>query len=93
MNMVYKLVIKPIRNKNNNVSFSYLIEFSKLRHGRLVHVTYGTLQKLINMNNISALYIDLKHKYEIRFETKLTRSSFESVKGNTKRLDLIHIDI
>ena len=34
---------------NNNTSFFYLLESSNLWHGRLGHVNYGSLRRLIYM--------------------------------------------
>ena len=75
----------------NKVSSSaYILESSNLWHGRLEHVNYDTLRKLINLNHIPTFQIDAKHKCETCVEAKLTRLSFQSVEKHTKPLDLIH---
>ena len=78
-------------NKVN--SSAYILESSNLWHGRLGHVNYDTLCKLINLNHIPTFQIDAKHKCETCVEAKLTRSSFQSVERHTKPLDLIHSDV
>ena len=78
---------------NKAGSFAYILESSNLWHGRLVHVNYDTLHKLINLNRIPTFQIDAKHKCETYVEAKLTRSSFKSVERHTEPLDLIHSDI
>ena len=45
------------------------------------------------MKHIPNFQIDLRHKYETCVKAKLTRSSFQTIKRNTKPLDLIHNDI
>ena len=45
------------------------------------------------MKHILNFQIDLRHKYETCVEAKRTRSSFQTIKRNTKPLDLIHSDI
>ena len=78
----------------NKTSFSaYILESSNLWHGRLGHVNYDTLRKLINLNHIPTFQIDAKHKCETCVEAKLTRSSFHSIERHTEPLDLIHSDI
>ena len=46
-------VMTIIKLDMNKASIStYMIESSNLWHGRLGHVNYGTLRKLINLNHI-----------------------------------------
>ena len=84
-------IIKLEMNKAS--SSTYILESSNLWHGRLGHVNYDTLSKLINLNHIPTFQIDAKHKCETWVEAKLTRSSFQSVERHTEPLDLIHSDI
>ena len=64
-----------------------------LWHGRLGHVNFNSLRKLINMKHIPNFQIDLRHKCETCVEEKRTRSSFQTIKRNIEPLDLIHNDI
>ena len=84
-------IIKSDMNKAS--SSAYILESSNLWHGRLGHVNYDTLRKLINLNHIPTFQIDAKHKCETCVEAKLTRSSFQSIERHTEPLDLIHSDI
>ena len=43
-------IIKSSMNKAS--TFTYILESSNLRHGRLGHVNYDTLCRLINLNHI-----------------------------------------
>lgn len=91
---MFKLNVMVVKQKMNKANSStYLLESSNLWHGRLKHVNYDTLHRLVNLNCISEFYIDSKHKYKTCVETKLTRSSFKSIEWNTEPLDLIHIDV
>ena len=62
-------------------------------HGRLGHVNYDALRRLINLNHIPTIQIDANHKCETSVEAKLTKSSFQSVKRLIEPLDLIHGEI
>ena len=58
-------VMTIIKSEMNKVSsFAYILESSNLWHGRLGHVNYDTLCKLINLNHIQTFQIDAKHKCE-----------------------------
>ena len=67
-------IIKSDMNKAG--TSTYIPEFSNLWHGRLGHVNYDTLHRLINLNHIPTFQIDSKHKCKTRVEAKLTMSSF-----------------
>ena len=67
-------IIKSYMNKAS--TFVYILESSNLWHGRLGHVNYDTLRRLININHIPTFQIDSEHNYETCVEAKLTRSSF-----------------
>ena len=57
---LFKLNVMTIINKNNQSSV-YLLESSNLCHGRLGHVNYDTLYRLINLDHIPSFQIDSKH--------------------------------
>ena len=78
---------------NKASTSTYMLESSNLWHGRLGHVNYDTLHRLINLNHISTFQIDAKHKCETCVEAKRTRSSFQSVERHPEPFDLIHSDI
>ena len=84
-------VIKLDMNKAS--TYAYILESSIIWHGRLGHVNYDTLCRLIKLNHIPTFQIDAKHKCETCVEAKLTKSSFQSVERHTEPLDLIHSDI
>ena len=84
-------VIPTINKKNFPVV--YVLESSTLWHGRLGHVNYDSMRRLINLDHIPAFKIDKSHKCETCVEAKLTRSSFHSVERSTEPLGLIHTDV
>ena len=84
-------VIPTINKKNFPVV--YVLESSTLWHGRLGHVNYDSMRRLINLDHIPAFKIDKSHKCETCVEAKLTRSSFHSVDRSTEPLGLIHTDV
>ena len=87
-------VVPPIKNINKKSTFSaYMLESSNVWHGRLGHVNYNTLRKLINMECLPNFKIDPNHKCEICLESKLTRTSFQSIERSSEPLELIHLDI
>lgn len=86
------MVVKPKMNNKVNASV-YLLESSNVWHGRLGHVNYDTLRRLVNLKCIPAFHVDSKHKCETCVEAKLTRSSFKSIERNMESFDLIHSDI
>ena len=70
-------IVPPIKNINKkNTSSAYMLESSNVWHGRLGHVNYDTLRRLINMECLPKFQIDPNHKCEICVESKLTRTSF-----------------
>ena len=87
-------VMTTIKSNMNKTSTStYMLESSNLWNGRLGHVNYDTLHRLINLNQLPTFQIDAMHKCETCIEAKLTKSSFQRVERHTEPLDLIHNDI
>ena len=87
-------VVPLIKNINkNSTSFAYMLESSNVWHGRLGHVNYDTLRRLINMECLPNFKIDPNHKCEICVESKLTRTSFKSIERSSEPLELIQSDI
>ena len=62
-------------------------------HGRLGHVNYNTLRRLINMECLLKFKIYPNHKCEICVESKLARIFFQSIERSSEPLELIHSDI
>ncbi|GKA67031.1 retrovirus-related pol polyprotein from transposon TNT 1-94, partial [Tanacetum coccineum] len=91
---MFKLNVMVVKNDINKMNSSaYLIESSNVWHGRLGHVNFNSMRRLIKFNSIPNFHIDSKYKCETCVEAKLTRNSFKSVKRTTEPLDMIHTDI
>ena len=74
-NGMWKLnLMTLVKSEMNKASSSaYMLESSNLWHGRLRHVNFDTLRKLINLNHIPTFQIDAKNKCKTYVEAKLTR--------------------
>ena len=77
---------------NKNISCAYMLESSNIWHGRLGHVNFDTLRKLMNLELLAKFNIDANHKCETCVESKLTRASFQNIERSTEPLELIHSD-
>ena len=62
-------------------------------HGRLCHVNYNNLDRLINLNLLSKFEIDFNRNCEIYVKVKMARECFKPVERSTKPLELIHSDV
>lgn len=94
LNGMFKLNVIVVKNAINKMNSSaYLIESSNVWHGRLGHVNFNSMRRLIKFNGIPNFHIDSNYKCETCVEAKLTRSSFKSVERKTEPLDMIHTDI
>ena len=86
-------IVPPIKNINRNTSSTYMLKSSNVWHDRLGHVNYNTLRRLIDMECLPKFKIDPNHKCEICVESKLARTSFQSIERSSEPLELIHSDI
>ena len=86
-------IVPPIKNINKNTSSAYMLDSSNVWHGRLGHVNYDTLRRLINMECLPIFKIDQNHKCEICVESKLARTYFQSIEISSEPIELIHSDI
>ena len=87
-------IVPPTKNINNkNTSSAYMLESSNMWYGRLGHVNYDTLHRLINMECLPKFKLDPNHKCEICVESKLTRTSLQSIERSSEPLELIHSNI
>ncbi|XXG46721.1 hypothetical protein AAC387_Pa02g1495 [Persea americana] len=78
---------------NKNKSSAYMLESSNVWHGRLGHVNYDALRRLVNMECLPKCSFDSNIKCETCVEAKLTRTSFQSIERTYEPLQLIHSDI
>ena len=93
-NGLFKMNVMTIVSdfNNKNTSSAYMLESSNIWYGRLGHVNFDTLRKLMNLGLLPKFKIDANHKCEICVESKLTRASFHNIERSTEPLELIHSD-
>ena len=84
-------VMNVVHEANKTSKFVY--DLSHLWHGRLGHVNYNSIRKLMSLNLLPKFEINKKHKCEICVEAKLAKSSFHSIERSTEPLGLIHTDV
>ena len=89
----FKMNVMTVTDNNKGASSVYMLESSNVWHGRLGHVNYYTLDRLINLNLLLKFKIDFNHKCEICVEAKMARASFKSIERSIEPLDLIYSDI
>lgn len=70
-----------------------MVKLSNVLHGRLTHVNYNIMHKVVNLKLLPKFHIDSNHKCETCVKSKLTRSNFHSIERSTELLELIHSDI
>ena len=93
---LFKLNVMTIVSKLNEIkvaSSSYLLESSHLWHGRLGHVNYNSLRRLIHLHCLPKFDINPNHKCEICVEAKMTKKSFSTIDRSTEPLALVHSDL
>ena len=87
------MTVVPKSINNNKIdSSAYLLESSNIWHGRLGHVNYDTLRRLIHLDYLPKFNIDPNQKCETCVESKLKKVPFHSIERSTEPLDLIHSD-
>ena len=75
-------VMTIVRNKKN--SSAYMLESSNVWHGRLGHVNYDALRRLVNIECLPKCSIDSNIKCETCVEAKLTRTYFHSIERTSE---------
>ena len=88
------MTIVPKNSMNEKGESSvYIVDSSILWHGRLGHVNYGSLKRMVNLECLPKIAFDPNHKCLICVEAKMTKVPFKNVERNTEPLGLIHTDI
>ena len=68
------MIVFPIIENNKSTSSTYILESFNVWHGRLCHVNYNTLDRLINLNLL------FNRNCEICVEAKMARACFIQLK-------------
>ena len=66
---------------NNNASFSsaYIVDSCDIWHGRLEHVNFSYMKKMVELSLIPKLSLQNHRKCEFGVESKITKKSCKSV--------------
>ena len=70
-----------------------MLEFCDIWHGRLRHVNFSYIKKMVDLSLIPQLPLDNLRKCESCIESKTTKKSCKSVEREFKLLSLIHSDL
>ena len=85
------MTIVPKNSMNEKGESSvYIVDASILWHGRLGHVNYSSLKRMVNSECLLKIAFHPNHKCLICVEAKITKVPFKNVERNTEALGLIH---
>lgn len=87
------MTVAPKHSNNNITSSIYLLESSNVWHGRLGHVNFDTMYRLVNLELLPKLDFNANHKCPTCIEAKSTKIPFKSIERSTEPLELIHSDV
>ena len=69
------------------------IEYCDIWHGRLRHVNFNSIKKMINLNLILKSSFKSFSKYEICVQGKYVRTPFHSITRNSEPFEIIHSNV
>ena len=79
---------------NENTSSSpYIVDSCDIWHGRLGHVNFSYIKKIVDLSLIPKLSLDNLRKCESWIESKTTKKSCKSVERELELPSLIHSDL
>ena len=88
------MTIVPKNSMNEKGESSvYIVDSSILWQGRLGHVNYGSLKRMVNLECLPKIEFGPDHKCQICVKAKMTKVPFKNIERNTEPLGLIHTDI
>ena len=98
---LFKMNVMVLRNEMNKATTSSayviestnIVESTNVWHGRLGHVNFNSLRRILKLNHIPFDEIQKHNKCETCAEAKTTRAIFPNAFRNTKPLDLVHSDV
>ncbi|KZV14258.1 hypothetical protein F511_44012, partial [Dorcoceras hygrometricum] len=82
---LFKMNVMPVLREfdgNKIKASTYIVECYNLWHGRLGHVNYNTLKRLVKLNLLPTMDINKTHKCEVCVEAKMTKLHFNSLEKN-----------
>ena len=87
------LNVYNIINNNAFSSFAYIVGSCDIWHGRLGHVNFSYMKKMVELSLIPKLPLENHGKCESYVESKTTKKSCKSVERESNLLSLIHNDL
>ena len=87
------LNIYDIINNNASSSSAYIVDSYDIWHGRLGHVNFSYMKKMVELSLILKLSLENHRKCESCVESKTTKKSCKSVERESNLLSLIHGDL
>ena len=81
-NGLFKMNVMTVIDNNKGASSVYMLESSNVWHGRLGHVNYYTLDRLINLNFLNLkliLIISVKFVWNLRWQEHLLNQLKEAL--------------
>ena len=87
------LNVYDIINNNASSSFAYIVDSCDIWHGRLGHVNFSYMKKMVELSLIPKLSLENHRKCESCVESKTTKKSCKSVERESDLLSLIHSDL
>ena len=90
---LFMLNIYDIINNNASSSSAYIVDSCGIWHGRLGHVNFSYMKKMVELSLIPKLSLENHRKCESCVESKTTKKSYKSVERESDLISLIHSDL
>ncbi|KAJ9684091.1 hypothetical protein PVL29_016537 [Vitis rotundifolia] len=90
---LFLLNVSDIINNNASSSSAYIVDSCDIWHGRLGHVNFSYMKRMVELSLIPKLSLENHEKYESCVESKTTKKSCKSVERGSNLLSLIHSDL
>ena len=89
---LFMLNVSDIINNNASSSSAYIVDSYDIWHGRLGHVNFSYMKKMVELSLIPKLSLENHGKCESCVESKTTKKSCKSVERKSDLLSLIQSD-
>ncbi|KAJ9680257.1 hypothetical protein PVL29_019539 [Vitis rotundifolia] len=90
---LFLLNVSDIINNNASSSSAYIVDSCDIWHGRLGHVNFSYMKRIVKLDLIPKLSLKNHEKCESCVESKTTKKSCKSVERESNLLSLIHSDL
>ena len=90
---LFMLNVFYIINNNASSSSACIVDSCDIWHGRLGHVNFSYMKKMVELNLIPKLSLENHRKCESCVESKTTKKSCKLVERESNLLSLIHSDL